>query len=176
MTQYYSSTAKWLHWLVALLVIMQFIFVFTADELPRGGTGDMLMQLHLSTGFTILMLAVWRVIHRFMNTPPAPEQGQPKILQKSAWLAHWAMYVLIFALPFTGWMTVATKGGAINWYWLLEIPNFVGKNESLHEQLEEVHEVLGLTLLAIAILHLLAALWHHFIRKDNTLKRMLPGN
>lgn len=175
MTQHYSSTAKWLHWLVALLVVLQFVFVFTAEELPRGGTRDILMQLHLSTGFTVLLLAVWRIAYRFMNPPPAPEQGQPPVLQKSAWLVHWAMYVLIFALPVTGWMTVATKGGAINWYWLFEVPNFVAKNEEFHELLEEVHEVLGLTLLGIASVHLLAALWHHFVRKDSTLKRMLPG-
>lgn len=172
----YSATAKWLHWLVALLVVLQFVFIFTAEELPRGDElRSMFFRLHFSTGFTVLLLAVIRIVHRFVNPPPDPEYSQPAVVQNVARVVHWLMYVLILALPVTGWMLVGTAGGAIDWYWLVEIPNFVAENEPLHEQLEEVHELLGLTLLAVASLHLLAALWHHFIRKDSTLKRMLPG-
>lgn len=174
--QGYTAMARTLHWVVALLVVLQFIFIFWAEEVPRGeDLRGILFGLHFSTGFTVFLLALWRLGYRLKNPPPAPEHGQPPALQKVALAAHWAMYVLILALPFTGWMLVATAGGAIDWYWLVEIPNFMGENESLHEQLEEVHEILGLTLLAIASVHLLAALWHHFIRKDNTLKRMISG-
>ena len=172
----YTSVARALHWVVALFVVLQFVFIFTAEALPREDEmRDTFFHLHFSTGFTVLVLATWRLVYRFMNPPPAPEHGQPPLLKRAALAAHWLMYLLIFALPITGWMLVATAGGAIDWYWLAEIPNFIGKNEVLHEQLEEVHEILGWLLLVVASIHLLAALWHHFIRKDDTLRRMLTG-
>lgn len=174
-TSRYSATAKFLHWMIALLVVAQFVFIFTAEELPRGDLRTLLMRLHISSGFTILLLASWRVIYRFISPPPAPEPGQPRAVQIAASVTHWVMYVLIFASPITGWMLIGTGGGMINWFWLVKIPNIVAENEAFHEQLEEVHEILGIALLFIASAHLLAALWHHFVRKDDTLKRMLPG-
>lgn len=170
----YSPTAKTLHWVVALLVVLQFIFIFWAEELPReDDLRGILFRLHFSTGISILVLAAWRVTYRFMNPPPMPGRTHPPIMQKSAWVAHWAMYVLIFALPITGWMLVATAGGAIDWYWLFEIPNFVGENEGLHETLEEVHEILGFVLLFIAASHILTTVWYQFIVKDGTMDPML---
>ena len=83
------------------------------------------------------------------------------------------MYVAIFILPITGLMLVNTRGRAVEYFWMFDLPMIVGESDSLHELVENIHVPVGIALLVLASLHLLAALWHHFINKDDTLKRML---
>ncbi|MDX1454611.1 MAG: cytochrome b [Gammaproteobacteria bacterium] len=174
MSTSYSKTARRLHWIIAVLVILQFIFIFTAEGLPREHElRGLFFQLHFSTGFTVLLLAVWRVINRFTNPPPMPEQGMSRAVQLAAATAHWAMYAAIFILPVTGLMLVNTRGSAVGYFWLFDLPMIVGESDDLHELVEAIHVPVGIGLLALASLHALAALWHHFIRKDDTLRRML---
>jgi cytochrome b561 len=87
---------------------------------------------------------------------------------------HGLLYLLLLAQPISGWIMSSAGGYPVSLFGLVDVPALVGENHDLHESLEEVHEVLFYALAAVAVLHALAALYHHFFMKDDTLRRMLP--
>jgi cytochrome b561 len=87
---------------------------------------------------------------------------------------HLAFYVLLFAMPLTGWMMSSAKNYSVSWYGLFTWPNLIGQNEAAFKFLKSTHDILSVVLLVIAVLHVLAALKHHFWNRDDVLVRMLP--
>ena len=170
----YSGLAQALHWLIAVLVVAQFTLVWTAETLPRGDLRTTLMLTHVSIGFTVLLLAIVRIVWRFMKTPPAFPASMSNAEQWLARLTHWALYALILAMPLSGVALWSTAGRDIDWFWLFTIPVAVAENESLHELFEEAHELMSWALLVLAVFHVLAAIWHVVVKKDGLMKRMLP--
>jgi cytochrome b561 len=174
-----NTTARWgslaqaLHWLIVALIITQVVLALWAAEL-HGIAKLAMLARHKSVGITILMLAVVRLAWRLANpTPPLPATLKPyeRLLAN---FTHAALYVLIFAMPITGWIMTSARGFPASWFNLFQLPDLVAKNRPLYEAMQETHLALALTLGAIATLHLLAALRHHFVLKDAVLRRMLP--
>ena len=87
---------------------------------------------------------------------------------------HVAFYVLLFAMPLTGWLMSSAKNYSVSWFGLFTWPNLIAKNETAFDLLRSTHHILSYVLFAIAVLHILAALKHHFWNKDDVLLRMLP--
>jgi len=170
----YGAVAQSLHWIIAALIVTQFVLANLADDLPLGAHKLGLLARHKSVGMTILMLAVFRLLWRLKNPPPALPVGMKPIEILLAKLTHAAFYVLLFAMPLTGWMMSSAKNYSVSWFGLFTWPNLIGKNETAFDLLKETHDLLSAVLLAIAILHILAALKHHFWNKDDVLRRMLP--
>jgi cytochrome b561 len=169
----WGSVAQFLHWLIVALIITQVTLALTADEL-HGMAKLAMLARHKSVGITILMLATVRLVWRLANpTPPLPSTLKP-YERFLANFTHAALYVLIFALPITGWIMSSARGFPVSWFSLFQLPDLVAKNRPLYEAMQETHEALALTLGAVATLHLLAALKHHFVLKDTVLRRMLP--
>jgi cytochrome b561 len=169
----WGSVAQFLHWLIVALIITQVILALTADEL-HGMAKLAMLARHKSVGITILMLATVRLVWRLANpTPPLPSTLKP-YERFLANFTHAALYALIFALPITGWIMSSARGFPVSWFSLFQLPDLVAKNRPLYEAMQETHEALALTLGAVATLHLLAALKHHFVLKDTVLRRMLP--
>jgi cytochrome b561 len=170
----YGWLAQAFHWVTVVLIVVQLVTINLAEDLPRGLQKLELMARHKSFGITILLLAVLRLAWRFANpVPPAP-QGVPPWQRRAADVSHWLLYALIFAVPLSGWMMSSAANYPVSWFGLVQLPDLVGPGERLHETLEEVHELLATTLLVVAGIHLLAALQHHFLRRDDVLRRMLP--
>jgi cytochrome b561 len=170
----YSAVAKTFHWIIAALVITQFVLFHLEDDLPKGPRKLHLLDWHKSVGMTILMLAILRLLWRLNHKPPALPAGMPPLQQRLAHVTHVAFYVLLFAMPLTGWMMSSAKNYSVSWFWLFTWPNLIGQSEAAFNFLHATHEVLSDVLFAIAVLHILAALKHHFWNKDNVLVRMLP--
>jgi cytochrome b561 len=170
----YSAVAKAFHWIIAALIITQFVLFNLEDDLPIGAHKLALLARHKSVGMTILMLAILRLLWRFKNPPPALPAEMPPLQQMLARGTHVAFYVLLFAMPITGWMMSSAKNYSVSWFGLFTWPNLIGKNEAAYHLLHATHEILSDILFAIAVLHILAALKHHFWNKDNVLRRMLP--
>jgi len=169
----WGSVAQFLHWLIVVLIVIQVALALTAEQL-HGMAKLATLARHKSVGITILMLAVVRLLWRLGNTTPTlPLDLQPyeRVL---AHFTHIALYVLIFALPLSGWIVTSARGFPASWFNLFQLPDLVAKNQPLYEAMKETHEALAWTLGAVATLHLLAAFKHHFILKDNVLRRMLP--
>ena len=145
-----------------------------ADDLPLGVKKLGLLARHKSVGITILGLAVLRLLWRWMNpTPALPDTLKPyeRVL---ATLTHAGLYVILFAMPLTGWMMSSARGFPVSWFGFWQLPDFVPKNQELYNAMKETHETLALALYVIVFLHAAAALKHHFFLKDDVLRRMLP--
>jgi len=170
----YTPVAKLLHWVIAALIVTQFALAWSADDLPLGLHKLALLARHKSFGMTVLMLAVLRLAWRFANPPPELPSGMTPIETFLAKITHIAFYVLLFAMPITGWMMSSAKNYSVSWFGLFTWPNLISQSDDAFTFLRDTHEILSWTLLSIAVLHILAALKHHFWNKDNVLTRMLP--
>jgi cytochrome b561 len=172
-TARWGSVAQFLHWLIVALIITQVTLALTAAQL-HGMAKLATLARHKSVGITILMLAVVRLGWRLINpTPPLPLTLKP-YERFLANFTHAALYLLIFALPLTGWVMSSARGFPVSWFNQFQLPDLVTKNRALYEAMQETHEALAWTLGAVALLHLLGALKHHFVLKDTVLRRMLP--
>ncbi len=170
----YGAVAQFFHWSIVLGIVLQFIWAWRIDEADSIRLEYQLVVEHKSIGMTVLGLALLRLAWRAFNRPP-PLPGAPPAWERwAAAFTHWALYGLIIALPLSGWIYSSAAGYGAEFFGLLEIPDLVDSSESLEEVFHEVHELLGYALLAVAGIHLAAALHHHFVRKDNVPKRMLP--
>jgi cytochrome b561/polyisoprenoid-binding protein YceI len=168
----WGALARLFHWAIVLMLLGQFIMAELAEDLPLGMEKIALLARHKSVGITILLLAVLRLGWRALNPTPRAPAGAPweHALARGA---HVALYGLLFAMPLSGWMMSSAKNYPVSWFNLLPLPNLVPVSESIYEFMHETHELLATALLVIAATHVLGALRHHFIRKDDVLKRML---
>jgi cytochrome b561 len=171
----WGLAAQVLHWLVSPLVITQFVLAWIALNLPKGPLVGTLFAWHKSIGVTILALAVIRLLWRLSDTPPPLPAAMPKWEQAAARITHYLLYILIFAQPLTGLLLTLAGKRPLVLYGGWTVPNPIGPNHALHEAGETAHFWLAYALLAVAVLHVAAALRHHFWRRDEVLLRMVPG-
>ncbi|HTO39599.1 MAG TPA: cytochrome b [Rhizomicrobium sp.] len=181
----YGSVSIGFHWLIAGLVILNLCLGLYMGTLPRGDAlKGLIVMIHKSTGLTILTLSVARVLWRLVNPwQPLPVDLSPA-LRALARTTHLLFYFLIIAIPFSGWaMTSASlRGAPIIWYGLFEWPKlgFItalsddDKRQVMHNA-SQMHEILAFFAIGLIVLHVGAALYHHLIRRDSVLRRMLPG-
>lgn len=166
--------AQFLHWAIVVLLAIQIPLGKIAHELPVGLERLAMMSRHKSVGITILGLALLRLVWRWFDRPPPPPP-MPRWQQLASRLNHWSLYALLFALPLSGWLMSSAAARPVSWFGFVQLPDFVAPDAGLKEIFEEVHEVLVILLLALVILHVVAALKHQFVDRDGLMHRMLPG-
>jgi cytochrome b561 len=172
----WGAIAQLLHWLIVLFIVAQFTLATLFEQLPAGAKKLTLLSRHKSIGITILMLAVVRLAWRWSNpTPTLPDTLKP-YERTLARLTHALLYVLLFAVPLSGWLMSSARGFPVSWFGFLQLPDLVPKNKVLYEALLTTHGILAWTLGIVATVHLVAALKHHFVLKDDVLRRMLPSS
>jgi len=176
-----NSSVRWgavsqlLHWLIALLILTQIALGITMKVfLHPGPTFLAIIGVHKSIGVTILALVVIRLLWRLMNPVPKLPNTLEPYEQTLARLTHAALYVILLAMPLSGWIGSAAGGHPVKWFNLFTLPMLVGKNRSLSGVMGDTHEALAIGLGLILVLHIAAALRHHFVLQDDTLRRMLP--
>jgi cytochrome b561 len=170
----YGALAQLFHWVIVALVIVQFVLAEIASDLPTGLDKLATLARHKSVGITILGLAVLRLIWRMTNPTPALPSSTPPWQRLGARLSHAGLYALLFLQPLTGWLMSSAKNYPVSWFGLIGLPDLVAPSQDVFETMQDLHE-LGATLLAaLAIVHAVAALKHHFIDRDDVLRRMLP--
>ena len=170
----YRTPAKIFHWLSALCVITAVAMGLTMMNIGPGPVQTNLFDLHRSFGTLILALTGGRLIWRLYAPPPPIVPGLPLWQERAARVTHIALYVLLFVVPLVGWTGTSAYGAPISVFGLFVLPAIVEKNKPLSDVLLPTHEILALTLTALFLMHIGAALYHHFIRKDDTLRRMWP--
>ncbi|MGV7210918.1 cytochrome b [Oxalobacteraceae bacterium A2-2] len=173
--QRYTYPAMLLHWLTAVLIIAAFFLGLTMVDIP-GLTPTKLKYFswHKWLGVTVLLVAVLRVLWRGANRPPPALASIPPWQHKVAELMHWLLYALIFAVPVSGYLYSSAAGVPVVYLGLVPLPTLIGPDPELKAVLKTVHYVLTMTMAASVVAHALAALKHHFIDRDATLRRMLP--
>jgi cytochrome b561 len=172
--QRYGSVAISLHWLMLLLLIAVYACINLTDLYPKGSaTREALKTWHFMLGLTVLVLVVLRLAVRWSGPAPAVVPALPMWQQRFAGLIHLALYALMLAMPVLGWLVLSASGKPIPFFGV-ELPALLAQNKDLASQLKEVHETMGTIGYFLIGLHAVAALFHHYIVRDNTLVRMLP--
>lgn len=172
----YNRLTIMLHWLMFLLIAGAYAAIELREFYPKGSElRDALKAWHFTLGLTILALVLVRIAVRFA-TPTPPILPPLSSLQKTgAKLGHIALYVLMVAMPIGGWLILSGEAKPIPFWFGIEMPSLMPENKDLAEVIEGVHKTFGKIGYFLIGLHAAAALAHHYIRRDNTLVRMLPG-
>jgi cytochrome b561 len=170
----WGHVAQFLHWLIVVLITIQVIVGNIAADMPIGMKKLAMFARHKSVGITILGLAVIRLLWRWANPTPALPTTLKPYERVLAGVTHFGLYLLLFAMPLTGWMMTSARGFPASWFGFFQLPDFVPKNDALYNAMKETHDTLALVLYAIVFLHVVGALKHHFVLKDDVLRRMLP--
>ncbi len=172
----YGAVAKAFHWSIVALVLIGWIFGTFGEELPRGAPRNLGLFVHITAGLLILAISLPRLVWHFADTKPPPEPNPfGHWADRLATFAHYALYVLVIAAPLAGIATLFARGDALPVLGLFDIASPMAADRTTARSVKEVHEVLANALLVLALLHAAAALFHHWVLRDRTLVRMLPG-
>ena len=181
----YNSVAMSFHWVIAILLIANIALGLYMGDLPRSDPNLFtIVQTHKSIGLTVLVLSLLRLGWRMVNHVPHLPLGMHPIVAGFARFTHVFFYFLIIVIPLSGWLMVSASplGNGTNFFGLFIWPNlgfYAGQTRAqlhpVHEMYEAVHVYLAWTAIVLIPIHVMAALYHHFLRGDDVLRRMVPG-
>lgn len=169
----FGVVAIFLHWLMALLIVGLIVMGLTMTRLSFSVQKLKLYGWHKEIGFLVLMLVVVRLVWRVINV-------NPSLSMLSVWerfaarFVHWLFYGLMLALPISGWLLTSAAGLPVSFFGLFVIPNLIAPHEAYRFLFQEIHQWLAYGIIILFLGHVSAALKHHFINKDNILRRMFP--
>lgn len=172
----YTRTAITLHWLIFVLLAVQFIVGWTMPHIGRNTPVTTLISLHFSLGVLIIALIVVRLIWRMTHGEPPQEAGVPRWQVQLAQVVQWLLYLLLLVVPLLGWINASYRGMPVTFFGLAQVPQLVGTHAAGWGWTGDVHTLVAeYGVLSLVGLHVAAALYHYFIRHDRVLQRMLPG-
>lgn len=173
--QRFSSLSIALHWVMVLLISAVYATILLRENFPKGtDIREGLKTWHFMLGLTVLSLVIIRLIVRFSSRTPPITPEPPAWQRLLANAAHIGLYTFMLAMPLAGWVILSASGKPIPFYGL-ELPSLVGESKSFAGQVKEWHETAGTIGYFLIGFHALAALFHHYVVKDDTLRRMMPG-
>jgi cytochrome b561 len=173
-TDHYPTTSKLLHWLVAICVLATAPVAIAMTRVGEGPTQNALFNFHKSLGVLILILMILRLINRLAVGAPIADPGIAPWQKAVSAAVHTSFYALLLAMPIVGYIANSAFGAPTPFFGLFNVPAIIEKNESLATQLFTIHRWVGWLLIILVLTHVSAALYHHFIRGDVVLRRMLP--
>lgn len=172
---HWGSAAKAFHWTIVLLILVQGTLGLTMVDLPKKPSVIAVYDVHKSLGLTILALAVLRLAWRALDPRPLLPPTMAHWQRSAARLGHVLLYVLLFAVPLSGWWFDSVAAlRPLRWWGWFEVPHLTGPDKALKDFAAEVHEALFWLLIAVAAAHALVAVLHQFVSRDNVLGRMWP--
>lgn len=170
----YGSLSIGIHWLMLLLFVAAYAFIELRELYPKGSDPrEALKAWHFMSGMLVFVLVWPRLAARLSGTTPVIRPEPAGWMQLAARLGHLALYALMIVMPLLGWLTLSAAGKPIPFFGL-ELPALIGENKDLAKQIKELHETIGTIGYYLIGLHAAAALYHHYLRHDNTITRMLP--
>jgi len=168
----YSRLSIGLHWVMLALLVAVYATILLRENYPRGSDiREALKAWHFTLGLSVFVLVWLRIVVRAVSPPPHVASSWDARL---AMVMHVVLYVLMVAMPILGWLALSASGKPVPFFGL-ELPALTGSDKALAEQVEEVHETLGEVGYWLVGAHAVAALFHHYVLRDGTLRRMLPG-
>ncbi len=170
----YTRTAIALHWAIALLIFCAFPLGIYMHELPFSPRRLQLYSYHKWLGVTVFLLAIGRVLWRLKHPAPPLPAGLPAWQRIASTATHHLLYVLILAVPVSGWLMSSAKGFQTVYLGLVPLPDLLAKDKALGDLLQTVHKALNFTLGVLVVTHVTAALKHYFVDRDGVLARMIP--
>jgi cytochrome b561 len=171
----YGAVASMLHWLMAIVLVALIVLGLYMVSLPDVGFDTKKIALilyHKELGILALVLAALRLAWRVVNALPKLVEYLPEWQKVIARFVHLCFYALMFALPVTGWIMSSAAGIPVSFFGLFELPDLVSYSDRLFRTFIEIHKWLGYALIVLLLVHAGAALRHHLVLKDETLKKM----
>ncbi|WP_428623848.1 cytochrome b [Sedimenticola sp.] len=170
----YGSLSISIHWLMLILFIAVYASINLRELFPKGSDPrEELKTWHFMLGLLTFGFVWLRLAARFSGPTPLIQPALPRSQEISSNLLHLALYVLMIGMPITGWLLLSAAGKPIPFFGL-ELPALIGKNKDLAGQIKELHEFVGTAGYYLIGLHAVAGVYHHYIKHDNTLTRILP--
>jgi cytochrome b561 len=173
-SQTWGSLSIGLHWLTLILILGLATAGLLMTDMPNGPLKIQVYTLHKSFGLSALALTVIRVLWRLFSTTPAVLNNTPTWQAWAAKATHVTLYILLFAMPISGWLYNSAAGFPLKYFGLFKLPKLSAYDPQLKELAGNAHETFFYILALLMLVHAGAALKHHYIDKDNTLTRMLP--
>lgn len=170
----YGSITKFLHWGIFILFVGMFILAEVMMDMEKGPDRWQLYGLHKATGIVLLFIIGFRILWRLSNITPLLPNNMKPFEQKMAHLGHFALYVCMIALPISGYVMSMAGGHGISFYGFFDVINLLPENKGMAEIAHEIHEMAAEALYFLVPLHIVAAVFHHHVRKDDVLTKMLP--
>lgn len=172
----YGTLARTLHWLVAIGIFALLWLGLQQAGMERSPERQEIRDLHGSIAIVVFLLMSIRLVWRFMNTVPDHPADMRAWQRAAAGLVHWGLYLAVFVQIVAGALAVATGGRPLAFFGIASIPLPIAESDAGHEFWEEIHEYLWIVIVALLVVHVMAALYHHFIARDDVLRRMTVGN
>lgn len=170
---HYGSIAKLFHWLIFFLVAFMLLLGYFMDDVSDEAARHMIVNIHKVVGVSVLAIMILRVIWAVVN--PKPKLFNTRFIEK--FLAHGmhvVLYIILLLMPLSGWVMTSYSGKVPHIFdWKISLP--LEQNKEYAERVASVHNALAIVIIVLVSLHVLAALYHYFIKKDNILQRMTPG-
>jgi cytochrome b561 len=171
----FDRATRLLHWLTAGLMLSVFVLVFSIDLATSRAAHTVLLQLHRSVGLTVWVVTLGRLAWRHFAKYPDWPSDMSRAMRLAATASEYALYALLLAQPILGILQTNARGDQVNLFFIGSLPMLIEKNRPLAQQLLTMHKTAGFSLLGLIALHVSAALFHHFWRRDDTLTAMLPA-
>lgn len=170
----YGSLSTGIHWLMLLLFVAVYATIDLRELFEKGSDPrEALKTWHFMLGMLLFILVWLRIAARFSGPSPDIHPEPARLQMQSAKLLHLVLYGLMIAMPLMGWLLLSASGKVIPFFGL-ELPALINVDKELAKQFKEVHELVGTTGYYLLGLHVAAALYHHYIKRDDTLTRILP--
>ncbi|MGA2127508.1 MAG: cytochrome b [Xanthobacteraceae bacterium] len=171
----YTPVARALHWITAALVLSTIPVGLVMAELDGGPLQDFLYNVHETIGTVLMPIIVLRIVWR-LGHPPLPLPPEIPALQRlGAEAVHWLLYLLLVVQPVVGWIGISAYGAPIKVFWTFVLPPIWPKDSAFSKLVLAAHDWIGFLIIALLCAHIAAALFHHFVRRDRVLLRMVTG-
>lgn len=171
----YHSLSIGLHWLTLLLLVAVYALIELRGIYPKGSEPRELMKhWHFMLGLLVFVIVLARLPARLLFRAPPITPAPPPWMHALAALMHLALYAFLVLMPLLGWATLSAKGKPVPFFGL-ELPALTGPDKALAENLEDIHTLIGTIGYWLIGLHAAAAIWHHHLMHDDTMRRMLPA-
>ena len=165
-----------LHWATAVILVVSVSAILYRETTEHTTVRQVLMELHRQLGLLVLLVLVARVAVRSVKGLVSHAPGLSAAVRRAATLAHWSMYGVLAGLILLGWAQCNAHAIHLRLFGVIRLPDLVAADSELADTLSDYHIWAAWVLLALVVPHVLAALWHHYIRRDGVLTAMLPGN
>ena len=175
-TTVWGRVSRLLHWSLGLAILGMLAYGWWMNHLAPRPDRFFHRSIHADIGYTILFLMVLRLLWRIVNPVPALPAGTPGWQRAAASINHWALYIMTMVVALLGWAhSGAHKPDYSDWFGLFRVPQFTSENRANARDYEDWHIYMAYTLLALIVVHVAAAIWHHFIKRDRVAARMVDG-
>jgi cytochrome b561 len=172
----WGSVSRWLHWILGAMIIGMLAYGWWMNHIPARGDRLFYRSIHADIGYVVLVLTVGRLIWRSINPTPGLPSDTPRWLRIAARVNQWSLYLITIMVAMLGWAhSGAHTPDYSSWFGLFHVPQITSPDKAAADAFEGRHIFMAYVLLALIVIHIAAAVWHHFIKRDRVAARMVDG-